>query len=44
MNNNNNNDDHDIESLTDIEEEVLEIAINIKIYQKQQRPIKSNAI
>ena len=34
MNNNNNKDDY-IESLTDIKEEGLEVAIAIKIYEKQ---------
>ena len=38
--NNNNNEDDDINSLTCIEEEVLEVAIAIKIYEKQQRAIK----
>ncbi|KAH9714534.1 DDE Tnp4 domain-containing protein [Citrus sinensis] len=38
--NNNNNEDDDIDSLTDIEEEVLEVAIAIKIYEKQQRAIR----
>ena len=36
MNNtNNNNEDDDIDSLTYIKEEVLEVAIAIKIYEKQ---------
>ena len=38
--NNNNNEDDDIDSLMDIEEEVLEVAITIKIYEKQQRAIR----
>ena len=38
--NNNNNQDDDIDNLTDIEKEVLEVAITIKIYEKQQRGIK----
>ncbi|ESR42437.1 hypothetical protein CICLE_v10013533mg [Citrus x clementina] len=38
--NNNNNEDDDIESLTDIEEEVLDVVIAIKIYEKQQCVIK----
>ena len=37
--NNNNNEDDDIESLTDIEE-VLEVAIAIKVNEKQQRAIR----
>ena len=37
---NNNNEDDDIESLIDIEEEVLKVAIAIKLYEKQQRTIK----
>ncbi|GAY51647.1 hypothetical protein CUMW_135800 [Citrus unshiu] len=38
--NNNNNEDNDIESLTYIEEDVLEVAIAIKIHEKQQHDIK----
>ena len=38
--NNNNNEDNDIESLTDIEDDVLKVAIAIKLYEKQQRTIK----
>ena len=42
--NNNNNEDDDIDSLTDIEEEVLEVAIAIKNYENNSVLLKDKCI
>ena len=42
--NNNNNEDDDIDSLTDIKEEVLEVAIAIKIMRNNSMLLRGNAI